>query len=253
MKNILNKIYIHPLSLITLLIFILIGEFRFISYFMLLIIVHEIGHIITSLYFKWNIDKIIILPLGGLTKYNVKINTPLKEEFLVAISGVIYQLIFYILIKSKIDYEYFSFINYFILIFNLIPIYPLDGAKILSVILNKLFNFKNSTIYSIIISYISITILTIIFIRINKIVLVTILFLLIEVNKLYKERNYIFNKFLLERYLEKLKFKKRINIKNVNQMKKDYTHLFLFNKKYITEKEFLEKNFLKNYKNYEKR
>ena len=107
MKNILSKIYIHPLSLVTLLIFVLIGEFRFISYFMLLILVHEFGHIITSFYYKWNIEKIIILPFGGLTKYNLKINTPLKEELMVSISGIIYQMIFYILIKSKIDYESF--------------------------------------------------------------------------------------------------------------------------------------------------
>lgn len=244
MKNILNKIYIHPISILTLLIFTLMGEFRFISYFMLLIIVHEFGHIITSLYFKWNIEKIIILPLGGLTKYKSKINTPLKEELMVAISGVLYQIIFYLIIKNKVDYEYFSFINYFILVFNLIPIYPLDGAKILNVILNKLTSFKKSITSIIFISYVFIIILTVIFFKINKIVLVTLLFLSLEVNKLYKEKDYIFNKFLLERYLEKLKFKKRKNIKNVNQMKKDYTHIFLFNKKYITEKEFLEKTFL---------
>ena len=215
----------------------------FISYFMLLIFIHELGHIITSIYFKWDIDKIIILPLGGLTKYNIKINTPLKEEFLVAISGVLYQMIFYTLIKNRIDYEYFNFINYFILIFNLLPIYPLDGSKISNVILNKLFSFKKSINISIIISFIFIIISTIVFIKINKIVLVTILFLFIEVNKLYKNRKYIFNKFLLERYLEKLKFRKRKKIDNIYQMKKDYTHIFLLNKKYITEKEILKKMF----------
>ena len=116
MKNTLNKIYFHPLFLITVLIFILIGEFRFISYFMLLIIVHELGHILVSLYFKWNIEKIIILPFGGLTKFNEIINRPLIEEFLIAISGIIFQTIFYVLIKDKIDYKFFNVTNYFILV-----------------------------------------------------------------------------------------------------------------------------------------
>ena len=105
MKNILNKIYIHPIFIITLFIFILIGEFRFITYFMLLILVHELGHLFISLLFKWNIDKIIILPFGGLTKYNEIINRPLIEEFLVAISGIILQLTFYNFIKYYIDYK----------------------------------------------------------------------------------------------------------------------------------------------------
>ena len=137
MKNILNKIYFHPIFLMTLLLFISIGYFRFLFYFMLLILIHELGHILISLIFKWNIDKIIILPFGGLTKYNEIINRPLIEEFLIAISGIIFQLIFYILIKDYIDYKYFSAINYFIILFNLIPIYPLDGSKILNLLLSK--------------------------------------------------------------------------------------------------------------------
>ncbi len=244
MKNILSKIYIHPLSLVTLLIFVLIGEFRFISYFMLLILVHEFGHIITSFYYKWDIEKIIILPFGGLTKYNLKINTPLKEELMVSISGMIYQMIFYILIKSKIDYEYFRFINYFIIVFNLIPIYPLDGSKILNVIFNKLLSFKDSIKSSVVVSYVFIIVLTIIFFNINKIVLITLIFLVLEVNKLSREKEYILNKFLLERYLENLRFRKHKKVANVNQMKRDYTHIFLLDKKFITEKEYLEKMFL---------
>lgn len=243
MKNILNKIYFHPLFLITVLLFILIGEFRFISYFMLLIIVHELGHILVSQYFKWNIDKIIILPFGGLTKFNEIINRPLIEEFLISIAGITFQMIFFILIKDKIDYKYFDVINYFILIFNLIPIYPLDGSKILNILFNIITSFKNSILLTIIISYISIIILMIMFARINKLVLLVLTFLLIEVNKLYKEREYIFNKFLLERYLGEFRFRKKKTINKVDKMKKDYKHLFYVDNKYLTESFFLKKMF----------
>ena len=158
MRNILNKIYIHPVFITTLLIFISIGEFRFITYFMLLILVHELGHIFVSLLFKWNIEKIIILPFGGLTKYNEMINRPLIEEFLVAISGIIFQLMFYNLTKGYIDYKYFGIVNYFIILFNLIPIYPLDGSKILNVSFNIITSFKKSLNLTITISYIFIII-----------------------------------------------------------------------------------------------
>ena len=243
MKNILNKIYIHPLFLITLFIFVSIGYFRFLIYFMVLIIVHELGHIMISLLFKWNIDKIIILPFGGLTKYNEIINRPLIEEFLIAISGIIFQYIFYLLVKDFIDYKYFKTIHYFIILFNLIPIYPLDGSKILNIFFNIITSFKNSLSLTIIISYIFIIIFSLLFFNINKIIAFVLIFLMLEVNKLYKERKELFNKFLLERYLNEFKFKKKKTINNVDKMKKDYRHLFYIDGRYLTENYFLKKMF----------
>ena len=243
MKNILNKIYFHPIFLFTLLIFILIGRFKFIIYFMLLILVHELGHIFMSLLFKWKIDKIVILPFGGLTKYNEIINRPLKEEFFVSISGIVLQLILYKIIHNYIDYKYFGFINYFIIIFNLLPIYPLDGSKILNVLFNKLTSFKNSILLTVIVSYICIIVLSLLLFNINKLLFMMFIFLFIEVNKLYKEKDLLFNKFLLERYLNDLKFKKEKVIKSVNNMKKDYRHLFYIDNKYMTENTYLKKMF----------
>ncbi len=248
MKNILNKIYFHPLFLICVLVFTLMGYFKFISYFMVVIIIHELGHILISQLFKWNIEKIIILPFGGLTKFNEIINRPLIEEFLISISGILFQLFFLILTKRYIKYDYFIVINYFIIMFNLIPIYPLDGSKILNVIFNKITSFKNSMLLTVIISYIFIIIFSIYFIRINNLITLVLIFLLIEVNKLYKERSELFNKFLLERYLKELKFKRVKTVKSVNEMKKDYRHLFYIDNKYLT-----EKYLLKNIFDYEKR
>ena len=245
-KNILNKIYLHPIFIISIFIFTLLGKFRLISYFMLLIIVHELGHILVSLIFKWKIDKVIILPFGGLTKYNIKINIPIYQELLVAISGVIVQFIFYLIIKNNISYKYFSLINYFIIIFNLIPIYPLDGSKILNVFFNIMTSYKNSILLTIIVSYIFIIGITIYFFNINKMIIIVLSFLILEVNKLYKDKDNLFNKFVLERYLGEYKFKKNKIIDNINKMKKDYRHLFYINGKYITEKYYLSKYFSEN-------
>ena len=243
MKNILNKIYMHPLFIITFFIFMLIGRFRFMICYMILILVHELGHILVSLLFKWKIDKIIILPFGGLTKYNNFINTKINEEFLVAISGVILQMIFYILVNKYIDYKYFSYINYFIIIFNLIPIYPLDGSKILSCFFYKITTFKISILLTLITSYILLFFLSIILFDKNKIIFLLYIFLYKEVNILYSNKKLIFNKFLLERYLNNFNFKKEKIIKSVDKMKKDYKHLFYFENKYMTESTFLKKMF----------
>ena len=59
----------------------------------------------------------------------------------------------------------------------------------------------------------------------------------------YEEKDLLFNKFLLERYLNEFKFKKEKIINNVSKMKKDYRHLFYIDNKYMTENTFLKKMF----------
>ena len=243
MTSILNRIYFHPLFLISTMIFILIGYFRLCFCFMLLILIHELGHILVSKIFSWKIDKIIILPLGAFTKFNEPLNRPLIEEFLIAISGVIFQFIVFLLIKNYIDYKYFNYINYFIITFNLLPIYPLDGAKVLNIILNVFTSYNSSIIITYIVSYIFIFLTTILFFRINKIIILVLFLLLIDVYKLNKQRKVLFNKFLLERYLNNYNFKHEKIIKNAKSMKREYRHIFNIGCKYVTEKEFLNKMF----------
>ena len=248
MKNILNKIYIHPITLIILLIFILLGRFRLIIYFMLLIVVHELGHILLGIYFKWKINKVVILPFGCLTKFDIDINTRLIEEFIVSISGIIFQYIFYIIISKHITYYYFKHINYFIIFFNMLPIIPLDGSKLLNVILNKITNFYTSLYITNIISLIFIIITNIVLFKYNKLILIVNMFLLVETVKNIKKINYIFNKYLLERYMKKYAFKKYKKINNVYKMEKDYKHIFYIENKCISEYSFLLKMFDNNRK-----
>ena len=91
MKNIFK---IHPLTYVFTLILIMLGLFKFYFCFMVIIFIHELGHLIFSYLFKWKIKKIIILPMGAMIKFDSVLNKPLKEEFLIAIMGVIFQTIF---------------------------------------------------------------------------------------------------------------------------------------------------------------
>ena len=61
-----------------------------------LIIIHELGHLTMAVYYKWNLDKISIYPFGGCVKFNEKINKPIKEEFIILISGPLMQIFFFI-------------------------------------------------------------------------------------------------------------------------------------------------------------
>lgn len=216
------------------------GNFKGFFLFTIIILVHELGHILPAIYYKWNIEKIIILPFGALTMFHEKINKPLKEEFIILISGPLMQIIFtYILLKLTNNIEILNY-SMAILIFNLLPIYPLDGSKLLNIILNKITTFKKSHLLTIYISFLTITILLT---QANLIILLIITFTLIKVIEELKNHNAIFNLFLLERYTNNFNFKKRKTIKNIKQMKKDYRHIIYKEGKYRTEKEILSERF----------
>ena len=233
MKNIFK---IHPLTYLIAIIMILTGHFKLYICFTLILFIHEMGHITFSIIFKWNIKRIVILPFGMLLKFEDNLNKPLKEEFIISIMGIIFQTIFIIFIHN----EYLLLASNSILLFNLLPIYPLDGAKILNILLNKITSFKNSYFLTLLISYISIIFLLSFFI-INKIffLVLALIPLIFNLFRLVENRNYIFNKFLLERYLFNFNFKKKIVIKTVKDMKRDYYHFIKKDNKLIGEKLYL--------------
>ena len=138
MKNILTKIEFHYTYIIMALGLVLTGHFINLIVFTSLIIIHELGHYITSIIFKYKVDKIIIYPYGGVTKLNTIINTNITKDLVVAVSGIIFQTLYFIIIfflyKNNIirEYTYNLFLLYHksMLVFNLLPILPLDGGKI---------------------------------------------------------------------------------------------------------------------------
>ncbi len=233
MKNLFK---IHPFFYLFAILCIFTGYFKNFLFITFIVLFHELGHILMSIVYKWNIDKIILLPFGALTIFNEKINRPIIEELMIAIMGPLFQILLF-----KINNPLFKMYNLNLLLFNLIPIFPLDGSKILNLILNKMFSFKYSHIISIIISFIFIILLFLF--KFNLVLYVVIFFLLYKTYLEYKNHKFIFNKFLCERYMYKFNFKKTKIVENKNAMKRDYKHLFRAKNKYVTEREILLKLF----------
>ena len=130
--------------------------------------------------------------------------------------------------------------------FNLLPIYPLDGSKILNLILDKYLPYYKSNLVTVLISLI--TILTIILTSIYKssysnIMVMTLL--LTYLYKFYSKRKYLYNRFLLERYLYDIEYPSIKVINNIKGMFKNRTHLININNTYIKEKRYLSTLFKK--------
>ena len=151
-----NIFKIHILYYVVAFISFLTGNFKNFIIFSSIIIVHETGHIIGAWLFKWKIDRVILLPFGGITIFNEHIDKPLKQELIIAFLGPLFQVIFYLIFKNN---NVFNNYNIAILLFNLLPIHPLDGSKILNVFFNEFISFKNSHLSTIISSVITLIIL----------------------------------------------------------------------------------------------
>jgi len=246
----MRKIKFHYTYYIISISFLLTGSFLNLVIFTSLIVIHELGHYLACLVTKVNVNKIIIYPYGGITKIDDVIDLDLKKEMLISISGVIMQCFYFLLIYIMHehylirDYTYNIFwkYHYSMLIFNLIPIYPLDGAKILNIVINKIFNFKLSNMLLFIISIINMLMMLFLYnINYSYLMIIGVL-----VNYLYdyiRNIGYLYNRFLLEKYLYKTKYNSKKIINNYNNMYRNSNHLIKMSKKYMKEDDFLTKMF----------
>lgn len=208
---------------------------------MLLLMIHECGHIFMALYFHWNINCVKVYPFGAITRFQEHLNKPIYEELWIALAGPLFQILFYLLF---FDNSCFREYHYSILCFNLLPIYPLDGFKLITLVYQRIFSYWSSSYFEFICSVLTILLL-LIRADISLVFLLILGTLTIDVIENFKYRKIRFRKFLLERFLYQISFKRRKTIKNgkVTKMKRDVKHVFFKNGVYLTEEQYLQKMF----------
>lgn len=239
-----NIFKIHVFFYIVMFIAFITGNIRDYLIFISIIIVHELGHIFAGVLFSWEIKKVILLPFGGLTIFNNLINTSLFQEFVVALMGPLFQVVFFFFInKLFILSDRVVYYNFVLLLFNLLPIYPLDGSKFLYIFLCLLFPFKCSHLIIISVSFCFIFAFIIFFGRFDLLVFLIFLFLFFKSCSELKNHSFIFNKFLIERYCYNLNFKHVRCVGSVDRMYLWCRHLFFIDDNYVSETNFLEKWF----------
>ena len=174
----------------------------------------------------------------------MKINTPFIKELTILIMGPLFQVIaYYLLLNIFKDKELIKMYHIGILSFNLLPIYPLDGGRILNLFINKQFPFYKSLEISIIISYLVTVLLLFTNIKIGVNLILTEIFLMFLIHKEETKKDIYFQKFIIERYFTKLCFKKSVMINSLKKFYKYKTNFIKVSGNIYTEKEYISLNY----------
>ncbi len=247
----MSKIKINSFTYFFIISSCLTGMFKECLILMFIIFMHEIGHIIAIKYFNYEIKSIDFLPFGGLIKLEKNLNSAINADLIISICGILMQLVLYIVLSffnyysliSNDIYNIFCKYNFSILIFNLLPIIPLDGSVFIKSLLEKYFSFWKSQILIIILSSIFLLIFLYFnyYYELNNYLIA--FFLLYKIIMYIKELKYLENRFLLERYLYSFKYPKVKIIKNIKNMQKERKHYFKIEDKLFREKDVLRAYF----------
>ncbi len=240
MENILilKSIYLDNYFYIFLLIIILTGNFNYFIPYFLLLIIHELGHAIMGIVLGYKLKKIMLYPLGGITIIDYPFNISLKKELLILVSGPLFQIFGYVLLKNF--FPFIAIYHYVILIFNLLPIYPLDGGKIFNILCSYHYNFLKSFRITCLVSLmVAIFLLVYNLNYFNLNFFLILILIIIKIIKLYQKRFFYYNRFLLERHLYNYSFQRIKNIQNINDFYRDSEHYVNF----LNEKKALAKYF----------
>lgn len=140
-----------------IILFIITNQIEIYALIMIFALIHELAHLICGLLLGFKASTLKIKPLGFAIEFNIKIEDYNKKilksnilsvkKIIIALAGPLVNIIIAIFgIVNKIDVN-IIYSNLLLAIFNFLPIYPLDGGRILKNIFKILYGNKRANTY----------------------------------------------------------------------------------------------------------
>ncbi|AGT32948.1 stage IV sporulation protein FB [Geobacillus genomosp. 3] len=212
--GLLGKLHVHPLLWLIGGMAVLTAHFKQLCLLFFIILVHELGHAAAAAYFSWRVKRILLLPFGGVAEVEEHGNRPFREEWIVTLAGPAQHLwlvaaaFFLWKVGWMDDGSWELFFRYNVAIFglNLLPIWPLDGGKLLFLLLSHRLPFSEAHRQMVAVSAVvlAVGIVLLLLMAPRQLDLwVIVAFLAHAIRQEWKQHPYVVMRFLLERYYGK--------------------------------------------------
>lgn len=147
-----------------LLLFLITSQFEIYIIVMIFAIIHELGHLLAGVILKFKVEEIKLTPMGVRLQFKIEnreYNKKVKKgnllnvkKAIIAIAGPITNLVILIVLiilkniglnfTNTYIYQIIIYSNLLIAIFNMLPIYPMDGGRVINEILKIMVGNKKA-------------------------------------------------------------------------------------------------------------
>lgn len=138
------KIKVNLQIFIFAIIFYFTKQIKIYTILMSFAFVHELGHLIAGISLGLKAKSINIMPFGVSINFEDYTSKYVMKKIIIAIAGPAINLIIVILGMCNRWEEDIIYANILIGMFNLIPLYPLDGGRVLKYIIQLTSNTKEA-------------------------------------------------------------------------------------------------------------
>lgn len=141
------KIKVDLKIFLIIILYILTKNIKVFAISFIFILLHELGHAITGVILGLKIKKININVFGLSIEFENYGKERLNNKIIIDMAGPAINIITFI-IAVIFKHEEIAYINILLALINLLPIYPLDGGRIVKNLLLKSHNYKQVVGYT---------------------------------------------------------------------------------------------------------
>lgn len=238
------RLRIHLLFWLVIGLSIVAGYFLEILTLFVIVLIHELGHVAVARELGWHVTEVQLLPFGGVAAMEEAVAADPLDEIVVALAGPFMNiamiflslLLWWSSVWSADWTHFFVTSNLIIAGFNLLPIWPLDGGRIVQAVLSYAMPYRTAALISLgASSLLSALMLGLggYFFQINLMILAG--YLIVVNAQSYLRFPYQFLRFLMEKYISDPESKRLRSVTlspattamaATEQIRRGYYHLF---------------------------